>query len=71
MHGWEFWQNYTASYKEHGCKKINFFFRSLYAGDLWLESAYAKTLANALLQFVRAYLLLAHMSYDLGEISLG
>jgi len=69
--GGKFWQNYTASYKEHGCKKINFFFRSLYAGDLWLERAYAKTLANALLQFVRAYLLLAHMSYELGENKFG
>ena len=66
-----FWETCIASYKEYGCKKINFYFRSLYSGDLWLESAYAKSLANALLQFVRAYLLLARASYDLGENKFG
>ncbi len=50
----------------NGTKQINFFFRSLYAGDVWLKNDLAKTLADALIQFIRTYLALAKASYDLG-----
>lgn len=50
---------------------MNHFFRSLYAGDLWLDKPTAQNLAQALLQFIRVYLLLARKSYDLGEKKFG
>lgn len=53
--------------QEYGTQKINYVMRFLYSTDLWLKWPDALDVSNALMQFIRVYLLLARLSYDCGE----
>lgn len=57
----------ATTYQEYGTQKINYVMRFLYSADLWLKRPDALNVSNALMQFIRAYLLLARLCYDRGE----
>ena len=60
----DLYSSFLQTSKALGCKKINYVMRSLYSGDVWLPRGQAFDIANALLQYIRCYMLQAHLVFE-------